>query len=373
MTEAKFDTFRHRNFDLSSDGVEVPGENTDDDHGEPESAPTVSVEWFKSINGMNQTILDQYAEITNLKPINLTDSEGLDAKLRKEKYDSPHAVGCYLSHLRTLEIAWRSWGNRKQSVNPSPWNIEHDKTIEETHVQQRRKKPDMLFVFEDDSHCVSNVVDRTWSVVQQLPKDWDILYIGGKPMSYYTKGMPLADFLKIQKTQDKKSRPKNDELLKEMCKGSFGNSTTGPMPPENFPSGSQPPYWRIKNILNTNSYVINPKRIRRVLRVLSKPMQQYKPVDVVLADDMWREFFDPAQYNQDSNSTSAPLKAFLTPEMYCDQEVKRYIVDRDHPPAWEGYHWFPWREFRGFPDMKGYVWGKTASFDMCSKLETAKS
>mmetsp|Transcript_7800 Transcript_7800/g.16753 ORF Transcript_7800/g.16753 Transcript_7800/m.16753 type:complete len:82 (-) Transcript_7800:23-268(-) len=72
--------------------------------------------------------------------------------------------------------------------------------------------------------------------------------------------------------------------------------------------------------------------------------------------------------DRDGTSTRAPLKAFLTPYIYCDQGSKHTIVNRDEPPVWEGYHWFPWSDKKGgFPDNTGYVWGYTATPNLCPK------
>mmetsp|Transcript_21481 Transcript_21481/g.43635 ORF Transcript_21481/g.43635 Transcript_21481/m.43635 type:complete len:172 (-) Transcript_21481:393-908(-) len=159
-------------------------------------------------NGFKPKVLDQWSQITKLKRLNATDFMGPDAAQKKNAYASPHAVGCYLSHWRLLEQAWKSWGRNKRMIHS---NSDNDGIIEKkgetttTQQQQQQqqqqppkrqtkhKRPDMLFVFEEDAHCVSNLIDRTWSVVRQLPKDWDILFVGGKPMSYYTMGNPYRN------------------------------------------------------------------------------------------------------------------------------------------------------------------------------------
>ena len=250
----------------------------------------------------------------------------------------------------------------------------------------------MMFVFEDDAHCVTNLIERTWSVVQRLPKDWDILYIGGKPMSYYTNGKTLAELASqtATETENNATRPSDKELMEGMCRGDFGTSYTGPYAAGTSKEDSiettltgrdraatnnhntdattttvdQPPYWQVKSILNTHAYVINPKRIRRVLRVLSEPKYEYKPVDVVLQNDFFREFLNPAGYDSTISSTS-PLKAYLTPNLYCDQEANRRIFNRNQPVHWEGYHWLPWQNFTGFPNTRAYVWGMTANRKTC--------
>lgn len=385
LDESKFNVFEQRNFDIATE-VDDDDDNNNNNNNNEESlgGGSTSLEWFQGYNGMKQSVLDDWSKITGLWNLNATDFEGLDGQKRKETYAGPHIVGCYLSHWRLLEKAQKSWKQQRSSQSSGQ------------ETQKRRKaRPDMMFVFEDDAHCVTNLIERTWSVVQRLPKDWDILYIGGKPMSYYTNGKTLAE-LSTQtatETEINAPRPSDKELMEGMCRGDFGTSYTGPYAAGTSKEDSieatltgidmgatnnndadattadQPPYWRVKSILNTHAYVINPKRIRRVLRVLSEPKYEYKPVDVVLSNDLFREFWNSAGYennNDTTSSSSSPLKAYLTPNLYCDQEVNRRIFNRDQPPHWEGYHWLPWQNFTGFPNWRAYVWGMTANRKTCN-------
>jgi hypothetical protein len=77
-----------------------------------------------------------------------------------------------------------------------------------------------------------------------------------------------------------------------------------------------------------------------------------------------------------STSNSGPLKAYLTPYMYCDQDAKRVIMDsnRDNPKGtnWEGYYWLPWRKYKGFPDSTGYIWGTMGSTSRSSSSSGSK-
>ena len=374
LDESKFNVFEQRNFDMSTE--------VDDDD---DSGSTTSLEWFQGYNGMNQSVLDDWSKITGLWNLNATDFEGMDGQKRKATYAGPHIVGCYLSHWRLLEKAQKSWKQRRSSQSTSGQQTQQT-------PPRRKARPDMMFVFEDDAHCVTNLIERTWSVVQRLPKDWDILYIGGKPMSYYTNGKTLAELASqtATETENNATRPSDKELMEGMCRGDFGTSYTGPYAAGTSKEDSiettltgrdraatnnhntdattttvdQPPYWQVKSILNTHAYVINPKRIRRVLRVLSEPKYEYKPVDVVLQNDFFREFLNPAGYDSTISSTS-PLKAYLTPNLYCDQEANRRIFNRNQPVHWEGYHWLPWQNFTGFPNTRAYVWGMTANRKTC--------
>mmetsp|Transcript_27183 Transcript_27183/g.60016 ORF Transcript_27183/g.60016 Transcript_27183/m.60016 type:complete len:464 (+) Transcript_27183:204-1595(+) len=376
LQESKFGIFEQRNFDLAGNI-----EDTDDAVDELSLSTSTSIEWFPGYNAMDQAVLNEWSEITQLPPLKATDFEG-----KKEKpYRSPHTVGCYLSHWRLLERAWKSW-KRSDSNN----NNDND-----NNQQQRKKRPDMLFVFEDDAICVSKLVERTWKVVQSLPRDWDILYIGGKPMAYHTNGHAIRELSKNSPNDTEKAMPKpsNSELMRRVCNGDFGISYSGPFLPGVSDRGKAsddttakevleaaygakeyPPYWRMKYVLNTNAYVVNPRRIKRILWVLSQPMNSYRPIDVTYGDEAFREFFEPWHYDKDTENenasttkTAAPLKTYLTPKMYCDQEALRHVVHRDKPPDWEGYFWIPWRRFQGFPGgYDGYVWGKIAVPNTCN-------
>jgi GR25 family glycosyltransferase involved in LPS biosynthesis len=362
LHESKFNVFEQRNFDIAG------GVNGDDDDVKGSSSSSneqgcgsTSLEFFQAYDGMNQTVLDEYSRITGLKRLNVSTFEGKDPKTYKGQNTSPHTVGCFLSHWRLLEKVQSDWKTKKNSEATT------------TAKPKKQGKPDMLFVFEDDAYCVSNLIDRVWTVVQKLPKDWDILYIGGKPFSVHTMNQTLQELL-ANTVQEDKPRPSDKELKERMCRGDFGTSATGPFPPGITKEDSyqatiganlaeDPPYWESKLIYNTNSYVINPRRLQRVLRVLSQRQRIYKPIDVKLANDFDREFREPRHMSEGSN---APLKAFLTPRTYCDQEANRVIGNRDQPPSWEGYHWLPWRKHKGYPDSQAFVWGKTASLETCS-------
>lgn len=366
LHESKFNVFQQRHFDMANGG-----DGSDDDIVETNNKQNdgyFSLEWFQGYNGFDQAVLDEFSSITGLKKQNVSEFEKLTSEEVKGLYNGPHAVGCYLSHWRLLEKVQKAWKTKKSS--------EQSTTIESA-AQKPQGTPDMLFVFEDDTHCVTNLIDRTWKVVQKLPKDWDILYIGGKPFSLHTGNMSLPDLALIKETEDI-PRPSNEELARKMCNGDFGTSATGPFAPgtsaeDSYETASgtnlteDPPYWQTKWILNTNSYVINPKRIQRVLRVLSQPMPHYKPIDVTLTEEYHRTFMkNEAQGSMEG--PSAPLKAFLTPKMFCDQGARRHIINRNEPTPWEGFHWLPWRKSKTFPDQRGYVWRKIANRQSCAEF-----
>lgn len=171
LLESKANIFRHRNFfdwDIIGNAEEEEEDSSDNRNKDGDNtaaitaAATTSIDWFPSYDGMNQTILKEWSQITGLQELNVSDFINMASQQRKDTYASPHVVGCYLSHWRVLEKVWKKWKQKKT---------------------KSRRRPDLLFIFEDDAYCVSNVIDRTWNVVRSLPDDWDILYIGGKPMS----------------------------------------------------------------------------------------------------------------------------------------------------------------------------------------------
>lgn len=368
LEEKMFHIFEQRNFDMS-EGLYEEEDNRTVVH--------TSLEWYKAFNGMDQKLLDEWAKITKLPKINATDYVDMESKKKKEMYISPHTVGCYLSHWGVLERARQRW-NRKKQQQKQRKQKQKQKQQPET---PKGGLPDMLFIFEDDAHCVTNLIDRVWKVVKRLPKDWDILYIGGKPMSYYTNKTLY------QLTHENASevvdipRPSNQELMEGMCRGDFGSSHSGPFAPGTSRNDSidatlgsslsmDPPYWQTKWMLNTNAYVVNPKRIQRVLRVLSGPFPEYRPVDVQLSYDIHREFMDPRGNNLDG--PNAPLKAYMTPRVYCDQEALRSINNRIQPSDWQGWHWLPWQTFAGgYPESKAYVWGRMADRKTCEGIWNA--
>jgi len=364
LHESKFNVFTQRNFDLESDDDEV--NDVGDRH---KNFAASSFEWFEGYNGMDQSVLDEFSKVTGLWTVN---ASMFNMGNIKDAYASPHAVGCYLSHWRRLEKVRKKWKDRKVRSN------EHLRTG--TQQQKPPHRPDMLFVFEDDANCVSNLIERTWNTVRQLPKDWDILYIGGKPVSYYTGDKTLAELSTAKADPSLNiTRPSDDQLLNDMCSGKYGTSPSGPFAPGTTVANSvveataatwetDPPYWHTKYILNTNAYVINPKRIKRVLRLLSSPQNDYKPIDVRLAADYWRDFMDPYSYQNSVNSTNAPLKSYLTSHMFCDQEVKRTVFNRDQPVNWEGYHWLPYKISTGWPDVMGFVWSTQAHRTTCARI-----
>ena len=105
---------------------------------------------------------------------------------------------------------------------------------------------------------------------------------------------------------------------------------------------------------------------------MSAPTYEYKPVDVRLAQEFWREFMIPFNYDASSEKgTDAPLKAYLTPKMFCDQGAKRTITNPDKPPMWEGYYWLPYRTFTGWPNGSAFVWSTIADRTVCSKFLNA--
>lgn len=326
----------------------------------PDNSELVS--WFPSVDGMDQAVLDEWADITKLPKLNASNFH--DTSKAKEGMATPHVVGCYLSHWRLLQKAWNGWRAVEVQTERQEAQDQYQSGGETSFSNQERKpdsvlmdsdkessRPDMLFVFEDDAHCVSNLTQRTWEVVQKLPKDdWDLLFIGGKPFAHYTNDMPLSYAFRTNNNEhtsgaigEAPTKPPNDELVEGVCQGRYGKSSTGPFAPTCSPDGTtctseinynQPlatdqPFWRTKYILNTNAYVVNPRRIERILRVLSAPMDRYTGVDVFLANDMWRD----GQNVTNHDSFSSPLKVFMPTRMFCDQESEpRIIEDRDNPP-----------------------------------------
>lgn len=242
----------------------------------------MSITWFPALNGRDQTVLDEFANLTGLRPILATSKD--------EGYASPHHVGCFMSHWNILRIAKAGW----QAVGSFP---------------------KALLVFEDDAVCAKSVMAEITKTLPLLPPDWDILYVGGKPFSYYyTDNQYLRNRSKLTAFSQ-------EEFKDLLCQGRFGRTDTGPFEPDGGRNLSlNLPYWRIKYITNTQSYLVNPQRIDRILHLLEHPSGQ-QPIDIMLADGARR----------------GNLNLFMTTMEYCFQ---MRTVDRVvQPRIWEGYYY----------------------------------
>ena len=191
-------------------------------------------------------------------------------------------------------------------------------------------RPDALLVFEDDATCSRNLLQEILHILPALPAtddddSWDLIFIGGKPFSYHTLD-PIALELKEKGITNIKGGSES-EFRQWACSGFFGRSETGPFAPDGSRRLSlNQSYWITRYLTNTQSYVVNPRRIEKILEILEHP--KYKvPFDIALADA----------------GRSGELKMLMSTRDVCVQEQRRldhgYI--RDMPTPWFGFYYHP--------------------------------
>jgi GR25 family glycosyltransferase involved in LPS biosynthesis len=206
--------------------------------------------WAIATDGTYQPNLDQWAQIIKKPAVN---ASHFIRPEQKTEYDSPHAVGCYMSH----------------------WNLL--RSFQHRHVDLR---PDLYFMFEDDASCVPNVRERVLEMTQYLPKDWDMIFLGGK---HYSRGLECRNTSHFTDTAI--SHFKENGIMREICAGQCGiaNNPLAPDGTRHLNVTTQP-YWLTLDTTDTEAYVINPHRIEHIMMV-AEP-KDYIPYDIVLAMSM---------------------------------------------------------------------------------------
>jgi hypothetical protein len=122
---------------------------------------------------------------------------------------------------------------------------------------------DVIFVFQDDVACVPHLKEKILNVVQHLPEDWDMLYIGGKPFTYFkhsTDGRAYESDL-----------PRFRSLA---CRGGGGLV-------------SDQLHWRLTEVETRLS--TNPIGKPRTISIIEPSLDEQKPIDVVLDDALGRD------------------------------------------------------------------------------------
>ena len=278
--QSRFKTFLHRNRDS------LP------------ASQNLSLTWFPASNGRDQTVLDEFAYLTGFPPVK--------ADSQSDGYDSPHHTGCFMSHWNIYRIVKAGW-------------------------QTLQSLPKALFVLEDDCICAKGVMEEITKTLPLLPPDWDILFVGAKPFSYYYPD-PLRRELKKRNLLSNFSHAEFEQLL---CEGQFGRTPTGPFAPDGGRNLSLDlPYWRIKYITNTQSYLVNPARLDRILHLLEHPPRRHQePIDIMLAEA----------------GRSGGLNLFMTTMEYCFQIPMDHDRQVDRPRIWEGFY--------HVEGMNDYRWG----------------
>jgi GR25 family glycosyltransferase involved in LPS biosynthesis len=270
--------------------------------------------WVNGADGMHQRTLDLWAQLTNRKHSPMTVE--VASKLHKDHYNSPHAVGCYMAHWNLL----RTLAHRP---------------IELLRQQQHNKTKHAYLILEDDAACAPGLNKEIECTIEQLPSDWDILFVGGKPFSYFdpknnndNKTYPtkhgeqlIRDCLQQEMSQNWTATTIIHQLIrKAVCQGDFGKAR-GPLAPDGSRSLSQDtqPYWRSNYLTNTHSYVVNPHRVAHVAHLLKPSLDV--PVDIRLGDLM----------------ASSQLNAYMTTRSWCEQMSHEPLLE---PQSWKGFFAF---------------------------------
>ncbi len=255
-------------------------------------ATNISVTWFPSSNGFDQAVLDEYASLTGFPPLNAS-AHHLGG------YSTPHHTGCFMSHWNLLRLAKAGW-------------------------EALLSTPRALVVLEEDATCANSILPAVHKLLPLLPVDWDMLYVGGKPFSYYTLD-PLRTDLKQKKNIQKDFT--RQEFRTIACQGGFGRTATGPFAPDGGRGLSiTQPYWQTHYITNTHAYIVNPQRIHRLLHVLEHSLRDYQvPVDIAFAEA----------------AQNGILKIFMSTMEFCVQQAigQQNKRQRTQPSAWQGLYY----------------------------------
>ena len=232
--------------------------------------------WVPGVDGFHQKTLDMWAKLSGKFPIINASLFDYASREDHDKYRSPHAVGCYLAHWHLL----RTLNHREPELQPN-----------------------LYFIFEDDASCIPDLVRHTLDAVSQLPPDWDMFFIGGKPYTSFPKGENF-----------------NSSTLRHyICRGIHGKGD-GPLASDGSRQlSTDQPYWQIEYITDTHAYVVNPQRVSQILRIL-KP-QEDVPIDIRLAEAM----------------QSGELNVYMPTQFWCSADVPRM----NHPETWWGYFDIP--------------------------------
>jgi GR25 family glycosyltransferase involved in LPS biosynthesis len=348
-----------------------------------------NIVWVPSTDGMQQRSLDLWAQLTNHGHAPMTLEAA--AQLHKYHYESPHAVGCYLAHwhlLRTLAqrppelLLQLDKSNNNDNQNKTN---KHKKQQPQYDNQTRTTRQHAYLILEDDAACAPGLKEEIERTIQQLPSDWDMLFVGGKPFSYFDEwnnhnpnhhesnnnettrmsslqgNMTHGKLLLQEYEQIANAIPYNgttmDDMIRRLrravCQGDFGQAR-GPLAPDGSRRLLPPPtpggdgttnpqqeqqeqhqaYWRSDYLTNTQSYVVNPQRVAHVARLLHPTADV--PVDIRLGDLM----------------QSHQINVYMTTRAWCEQRPPDAAAPLLAPQAWQGFFAFS----QGRPGAWHYIW-----------------
>lgn len=260
-----------------------------------------SAEWFPAENGWDQKTLDEWQNLLGGDRID----ESAYETSQKDQF-GPYAAGSYMSHYKLM----KSFQTR---VNQNP--------------------PDLYLVFEDDSRCFKGLLSEVENIVRRLPLDWDILYLGGRHISYFGDFFPSLI-----------ANATSASLRSDICRGAFGKAA-GPLAPDGSRNiSNNDPYWRAMYLIDSEAYVLNPNRLGVVLGVLEDQVDDgHEPVDQRLARYM----------------AMGKIHAYSSAQQLCIQEHSDPDWDLETPRPWEGSFGFPTEAVNSHPGIsQTHMWGK---------------
>ncbi len=160
-----------------------------------------------------------------------------------------------------------------------------------------------------------NVINKTIEAVRHLPPDWDIFYIGGKVFTDFAPNVSAEHYYKDSNT---------DTLERDICRGLFGKGVSPLAPDGSRRLSEDQPYWRTLGTSNTHAYVLNPRRIDKILDALH-PRKDI-PIDIAMGDAMYR----------------GDLYGYMPTQDWCGHAGTADLKGkRTGPKPWEGYLVFP--------------------------------
>eukprot|EP00529_Nitzschia_sp_RCC80_P018958 CAMPEP_0113478574 /NCGR_PEP_ID=MMETSP0014_2-20120614/20831_1 /TAXON_ID=2857 /ORGANISM="Nitzschia sp." /LENGTH=517 /DNA_ID=CAMNT_0000371779 /DNA_START=24 /DNA_END=1574 /DNA_ORIENTATION=- /assembly_acc=CAM_ASM_000159 len=289
---------------------------------------------FENEDESKRRLGKEYTENEEFETIKETDPKGPTG---------PHALGCYLSHYNLLKdldekgMATRTTTEEEDvggDANTTDGTYANSPTKLASRHRHRQNGKDLqddyYIIFEDDAMCVSSthLHEQVETVVGQLPTDWDLLYIGGKPFSRIDRhgwgwgwarddredfefefdDISLKDYIMDARTTRDKDMQLfcNATVTTPSAKDGHEPITTtriwdlfdGPLPPNTTRPATKTahgatftssrnnrrrdlsindPYWRVDYHTNTEAYVVNPRSLPKILKVLSEVQKSRPP------------------------------------------------------------------------------------------------
>eukprot|EP00529_Nitzschia_sp_RCC80_P013171 CAMPEP_0113466978 /NCGR_PEP_ID=MMETSP0014_2-20120614/14568_1 /TAXON_ID=2857 /ORGANISM="Nitzschia sp." /LENGTH=598 /DNA_ID=CAMNT_0000359253 /DNA_START=145 /DNA_END=1938 /DNA_ORIENTATION=+ /assembly_acc=CAM_ASM_000159 len=379
----------------------------------------LTIKWHHAVDGSSSQVQKSWRLRLKMKTnqeqrLEKEDTENGEFETIKETDPKgptgPHALGCYLSHYNLLkDLDEKGMGIRTTKeeelggdAKTNDVTYANSPTKNASHHRHSQNDNDLLddyfIIFEDDAMCVSSIhlQEQVETVVGQLPTDWDLLYIGGKPFSRIDVGrlgwvgvgpgtteknsnsnstiLSLKDYIMDARTSRDKDMqlfcnttvptPSAKDVHEPITTTRIWDLFDGPLPPNTprpatttaqgttFTSSRNDrrrdlsihdPYWRVDYHTNTEAYVVNPRSLPKILKVLSEVQKSRPPkgqlisvpIDMILATAM----------------AHRQLNVFMTTRALCVQPKMGHTREdlRSSPAGvgWKGFYW----EYSTNPDI----------------------